>query len=171
MEIINNNNDFIEWNDLIDNINKLDDKIINNIYSYIYPDVRLCIWMKKYNMAKILQGIIDCYMFGAIKIAEAFDRYFPDHSWDLYVHILSNKKWEEIKTSVHFLFENKHIDNRKFISDVLDKMDLVLHTPDGVIKSYKLAASYIFLHKERYNLKEPCKEDFIDIEKDIKKIQ
>ena len=54
MEIIDN-----DLNNLINNINTLDDKIINNIYSYIYPDVRLCIWMKKYNMSKILKEIID----------------------------------------------------------------------------------------------------------------
>lgn len=156
---------------LYNNIRNLDMNIKNNIYSYIYPDVRLCIWMKKYNMANILQEIIDTYMFGAIKIVEAFDRYFPNDSWDLYVHILSNKKWKEIKSSVHFLFDNKHINNKQFISDVLDKMDKVLHNTNGIINSYKLAASYIFLHQKRFDLKEPCQEDFIDIENDIKQIE
>lgn len=151
-------------------IGRLPKNAIDNIYAYIAPDFRLCTWMKKYNMKSLLAAIIDNYMFGAIKIVEAFDRYFPDDSWDLYKHIINNKKWEDIKEGAHCLYEDTNMNEEKFIADVMAKMDVVLYRPDGIHQSYLLAATYIFLYLERFNLKEACQEDFIEIQEDINKL-
>jgi|TARA_B110000093_G_scaffold52976_1_gene56934 hypothetical protein len=151
-------------------INKLPENVMNNIYDYIAPDYRLCVWMNKYNMKEILLGIIEHYMFGAIKIVELFDRYFPEDSWELYEYIINNRKWEDIKSGIHCLYEDSHIDMDKFTNDVLRKMTKVLYYDNGIIPSYKVAASYIFLYQNRLNLKEPCREDFQEIQDNVDKI-
>jgi len=128
-------------------VGSLPTNVQNHVYNFIYPEVQVSIWLKKYDMVNIIRQLVHYY--GCLFIIDTFNIYYPEDSEPFYQYFRRVKDKIDGKYPIYFwdddIMTNKT--TKELILKLLNKMDNKLISPSNIVNNYKLASSYIYAHK------------------------
>lgn len=127
------------------NISQFPNKAREKIYEYLNPEIKISMWLDKYDMVNILRQLTHTY--GALFIVDIFDKYFPEDSHVLYKYFTQVK--EKVNNRSIYYWNDKNVtrkDIRELVSKLLYRMDHYISNNEYSLINYKIAASYIYAH-------------------------